>query len=174
MPNIGALLKEEIARACRREIRQQVEPVKKASAAYRREIAALKRQVATLERQAATLEKRTTKLAPKAPVVDPDRPVRFVAKGLASLRARLGLSAEDFGLLIGVSDQSIYNWEKGKSTPSHETTGGARLIAWPGQARSRGASGSPEIARHAKETAIADRQASPLQNSDVTFFCVGS
>lgn len=117
MPNIGTVLKEEITRVCRKEIRQQVEPLRKASAAYRREIAALKRKVATLERQAAVLEKQTAKMAPKAPATEPDRPMRFVAKGLVSLRARLGLSAEDFGLLMGVSDQSIYNWEKGKSTP---------------------------------------------------------
>lgn len=117
MPNIGTVLKEEIARVCRKEIRQQIEPIKKASAAYRHEIAALKRKVATLERQSAALEKQTTKMAPKAPAVDPERPMRFVAKGLVSLRARLGLSAKDFGLLMGVSDQSIYKWEQGKSTP---------------------------------------------------------
>lgn len=117
MPNIGTVLKEEIARVCRKEIRQQIEPIKKASVAYRHEIASLKRKVATLERQAAALEKQTKKMAPKAPAVDPERPMRFMAKGLVSLRARLGLSAKEFGLLIGVSDQSIYKWEQGKSTP---------------------------------------------------------
>lgn len=118
MPNIATVLKEEIVRVCRKEIRQQVEPLRRASAAYRREIAALKRKVAALERQAATLKKQTTKMAREtAPAEQPDRPMRFVAKGLVSLRARLGLSAEDFGRLMGASDQSIYNWEKGKSTP---------------------------------------------------------
>ena len=117
MPNIGTVLKDEIARLCRREIRQQVEPLRKASAGYRREIASLKRRVAELERQSATLAKRTTKLAPMAATADPERPMRFVAKGLVSLRTRLGLSAEDFGRLMGVSGQSIYNWEKGRSTP---------------------------------------------------------
>lgn len=117
MPNIGAVLKEEIVRVCRKEIRQQVEPVRKASAAYRREIAALKRKLAALERQAAALAKQTTKRVPEATAADSDRPLRFVAKGLVSLRARLGLSAGDFGRLVGVSDQSIYHWEQGKTTP---------------------------------------------------------
>jgi len=40
-----------------------------------------------------------------------------VAKGLRSQRARLGLSAADFGKLIGVSAQSIYNWESEKARP---------------------------------------------------------
>jgi DNA-binding transcriptional regulator YiaG len=120
MPNLGTVLKEEIARVCRKEIRQRVEPLRKASAAQRREMAALKRKVATLERQAAMLEKQTTKMARERVSAEPDRPMRFVAKGLVSLRARLGLSAEDFGRLAGVSGQSIYNWEKGKTTPRKE------------------------------------------------------
>jgi DNA-binding transcriptional regulator YiaG len=36
---------------------------------------------------------------------------------LASWRRRLGLSAVDFGLLMGASSQSIYNWEEGKVRP---------------------------------------------------------
>ena len=46
-----------------------------------------------------------------------DAPTRFSAKGLKSLRARTGLSAADFGRLAGVSGQSIYHWEAGKTTP---------------------------------------------------------
>ena len=33
------------------------------------------------------------------------------------LRDRLGLSAERFGKLIGVTGQSIYAWEAGRSVP---------------------------------------------------------
>jgi len=43
--------------------------------------------------------------------------LRFAAKGLRTQRARLGLSAADFGKLIGVSAQSIYNWESEKARP---------------------------------------------------------
>ena len=42
---------------------------------------------------------------------------RFSAKGLKSLRTRLGLSALDFGKLIGASALSVYKWEGGKSRP---------------------------------------------------------
>jgi DNA-binding transcriptional regulator YiaG len=120
MPNIGSLLKDEIARLCRKEIRRQVEPVRKNAAAHRRDIAALKRKIATLERQGAVLVKRAARSekAPKPESTEP--PMRFVAKGLVSLRTRLGLSAGDFGQLIGVSGQSVYNWEKGKATPRRE------------------------------------------------------
>ena len=33
------------------------------------------------------------------------------------MRARLGLSAADFGRLVSASGQSIYNWEAGKASP---------------------------------------------------------
>lgn len=42
---------------------------------------------------------------------------RYSAKGLASHRKRLALSAEQFGALLGVSGQSIYKWEAGKARP---------------------------------------------------------
>jgi DNA-binding transcriptional regulator YiaG len=46
--------------------------------------------------------------------------VRFVAKGLRSQRNRLGLSAGDFGKLVGVSAQSVYNWESESTYPRGE------------------------------------------------------
>ena len=46
--------------------------------------------------------------------------VRFSAKGLASQRQRLGLSAAEMGLLLDVSAQTIYNWEAGKSRPRQQ------------------------------------------------------
>ena len=42
---------------------------------------------------------------------------RFSAKGLASHRKQLGLSAAEVGILLGTSAQSIDNWEQGKSRP---------------------------------------------------------
>ena len=41
--------------------------------------------------------------------------IRFSAKSLASQRRRLGLSAAQCGLLLGASDQSVHNWQNGKT-----------------------------------------------------------
>ena len=79
-----------------------------------REIAELKRQIAVLARQSKVASKAISK-RPQENAEPP--PARFVAKGLRSLRARLGLSAADFGKLAGASGQSIYNWESGKAVP---------------------------------------------------------
>lgn len=42
---------------------------------------------------------------------------RFSAQRLAKHRASLGLSAQDYGRLVGVSGQSIYKWEAGDVRP---------------------------------------------------------
>ena len=117
MPNIGALLKQEITRLSRREIRGQVQATKKASAQYRRHIAALRRQIGALERQVASLQRRVGHNGAAAPPAEGTPKVRFVAKGLKSQRARLGLSVGEYAKLVGVSPQSIYNWEQGQTSP---------------------------------------------------------
>jgi DNA-binding XRE family transcriptional regulator len=117
MPNIGNVLKEEIIRLSRKESRSQVDSTRKATIRHRREIAALKREMAQLERRVALLSR---KILAAAPVVAPDtsgKPARFSAKRLRVHRERLGLSADDFGKLLGVSAQSIYNWEQEKARP---------------------------------------------------------
>ncbi len=115
MTTLGTALRNEITRLSRKELRTQIDPLKKASSAQRREIAELKRQVAALSRQIKVAGKAAGKPAPRGGDAAPA--TRFVAKGLRSLRSRLGLSAADFGTLAGVTAQSIYNWESGKSVP---------------------------------------------------------
>jgi DNA-binding transcriptional regulator YiaG len=117
MPNIATLLKDEILRLSRKEIRRQIETVRKASAQYRRSIAALKRQSAKLERQVARLEGSVFDKPRASTPAAAGKQVRFVAKGLRSQRERLGLSAADYAKLAGVSSQSIYNWERGAARP---------------------------------------------------------
>ena len=58
MPNFGTVLRDEISRLSRREVRSQVDATKRATAQHRRHIAALKRQVAQLERQVAVLARK--------------------------------------------------------------------------------------------------------------------
>ena len=115
MPNIATVLKTEIARLARKEVRAEVESLRKASTAYRREIADLKRKVAQLERGLKATSKAIP--APKAPAPAESSRMRITAAGIRTLRTKLGLSAADMGKLAGVSGQSIYHWEQGKSVP---------------------------------------------------------
>jgi len=117
MANIGTLLKQEIARLSRKQIRTEIGSMRKASAQYRRDIAALKRQSAELMRKVALLSGKVLAARPAASDDAGAKPMRFVPKGLKSHRDRLGLSAAEYGRLVGVSAQSIYNWERGVASP---------------------------------------------------------
>jgi DNA-binding transcriptional regulator YiaG len=117
MPNIASVLKEEIARVARKEVRSETEKLKKASAQYRSEIATLKRRVTALEQQ-VTRQGKAKVSPPKVPVQVP--PMRYSAKGLSAQRQRLGLSGPEMAALLGVSTQTVYNWEAGKSRPRQQ------------------------------------------------------
>ena len=128
MPNIGTVLKEEIVRLSRKESRRQNDPTKKTTTQLRHDVATLKRQVALLERQVAMLSRKVLGATPMGKTNgDASKPTRFSAKGLQAQRSRLGLGASDFGKLVGVSAQSIYNWESEKARPRTEQI--AKLVA---------------------------------------------
>ncbi|QKO21073.1 DNA-binding transcriptional regulator [Rhodoferax sp. BAB1] len=116
MANFANLLKSEISRIARKEIRAETQLLKKASAQYRSEIAALKRRLADQERLLSRLRKNNRSTAPPAPAADSPK-LRFRSEGFASLRKKLGVSAAEMGQLVGVSAQTIYHWEKGVSKP---------------------------------------------------------
>ena len=120
MPNIATVLKDEILRLARKEVRRELEGLKKASAQYRSDIAALKRQVAALAKQQARIVKNVPGKVAPAEEGEGTTKFRFSAKRFATQRAKLGLSAGDMGTLIGVSAQTIYNWEAEKSRPRQQ------------------------------------------------------
>ena len=101
----------EVSRLAKREAKGMVEPLKRANARYRKDIAQLRRELAQLQRQVRQTARQPAQQQEAAETGD--RPIRFRADGVKSLRERLGLSAADFGTLVGVSGQTVYNWERG-------------------------------------------------------------
>lgn len=120
MPNIASVLKEEIARLVRRQLRGETESLKKASSRYRSEIAALKRSIEALEKQISRLERMVPKKAAPTADKESETKLRFKPQGVRAQRTRLELSAREMGALVGVSAQTIYNWEAGTSRPKAE------------------------------------------------------
>jgi DNA-binding transcriptional regulator YiaG len=120
MPNLAQVLKGEIARLARRELRAQVDGTKKATAQHRREIADLKRRLGALARQLASMQRQLRATEAAAPREAPVRRTRFSPGALRSHRTRVGLSAAEYAKLVGVSAQTIYNWERGASAPGDE------------------------------------------------------
>ena len=124
MPNVATVLKTEISRVARKELRAAVEPLKKVVATQRSEIAALKRRVQEFEKQLKAASRSAARQTAAKPASSSSSDgsadaegLRFRAAGMASNRRRLGLSAHDFGLLVGASGQSVYLWEQGKAKP---------------------------------------------------------
>jgi DNA-binding transcriptional regulator YiaG len=117
MPNIAITFRQEIIRLARREIRSQTRGLRKASAQFRRDVAELKRHASKLKSEVARLERRVGKDgAPQTTAADPAK-VRFTAKGVIAQRRRMGISAADYGKLVGVTGHTIYKWEHGSSRP---------------------------------------------------------
>jgi len=120
MPNIASILKAEISRVARKEVRAEIESLKKTSALHRSSIAALRRQVGALEkelRRANQGSARRTRADESDEAGESGPKRRFSATRLAAHRTKLGLSAAIYGKLVGVSGQTIYHWEQGKARP---------------------------------------------------------
>ena len=118
MPNLAVALKEEIRRLARKEIKAQTGNTKQAATQHRREIARLKRQLREQQKKITFLEVQERKRLGRPPVADePTEGVRFSARSVKAQRRRLKLSADDYGKLVGVSAQTIYYWEQGKTRP---------------------------------------------------------
>ena len=116
MPNLAVVFKTEISRIARKELRQETDPLRKALAQQRREIAHLKREIVALAKASRETSRTVKRVTASQPANEP-RALRFSSKGLHGHRTRLGLSADDLGKLLGVSGQTIYNWEQGKTSP---------------------------------------------------------
>jgi DNA-binding transcriptional regulator YiaG len=117
MPNVASVLKGEISRVARKEVRGETLALRKAVSVYRSEIAALKRRTQAVEQLLQRLSNGNAKPPPMAQSDVDVSKVRFSAKSLSAPASRLGLSAEQCGLLLGASSQSVYNWEQGKTRP---------------------------------------------------------
>lgn len=110
MPNLATLFKEEIVRLARKELKAAIAPLRKISAQQRGAIASLKREVAQLQKRVKLAERGTRRTPEAAP---PGGALRFSPARLAAHRKKLEFSAAQYGQLVGVTSQTIYNWEGG-------------------------------------------------------------
>jgi DNA-binding transcriptional regulator YiaG len=129
MPNIAAVLKDEIRRLAKREIKANTSSTKGAVAQFRRDIARLKRQMQAQQKEIAFLKSQEQKRLgqPQPAEEDELEGVRFSARSAKAQRERLGLSQQNYAKLVGVSPMTIYNWESGNSRPRKEQL--AALVA---------------------------------------------
>ena len=176
MANLANVLKEEVGTLARRELRRQTADVDKSMARCERGIAALKREVEALERELSSLrsprpaptvarKKKSGPASPKGQAASkgsaapasakPSSRGQFFGEALKAHRERVGLSADNYGKLIGVSGLSIYNWEQGKARPrrsSADTWIAIRRIGKREAAKRLAALEAPEAKSDSKQT----------------------
>ena len=119
MPNFGTVIKEEVRRLARKEIRAAVGPVQKRLAETRRTAADLKRRVASLEGVVKQLKEEADARRLQAARAGAEEPqaARVGARSIRSQRKRLKLTREEFASLLGVSANTVYLWETDKVAP---------------------------------------------------------
>lgn len=191
MANLASALKEEISRVARKEIRQQTAGTIRTVAQCEREIAALKRQIGGLQRMLSpqrkpsapepTARKKTGKKKVAAKATEPaatartgaesdsgSKRSRFSAKGLKTHREQLGLSADSYGKLVGVSGLSIYNWEQEKARPRESSIAALASIRGLGKREAASRLGEPATPKaKAKAKTTAKTKATPTAKKKV-------
>lgn len=113
--NVMSVLKAEISRLAKKEVKREVAPVKKVNATYRGHIAALRKQVNALQKEVAGLKKALP--APEkilSAKTEPEGRFWITGKGVRAMRKKVGLTQVKFGKLVGVSVPTVVNWEKAK------------------------------------------------------------
>ena len=135
MPNVGLVLKEEIARLARKEAKAFFGPSANHFSELKRTVSELKRKISTLEAKIEKLEKKTGS-TPKGIKLPPPEKLdksRLGASNVQKLRSKLGLSRGEMASLIDVSQNSIFLWEKGEAKPREAAK--AKIIALRGLGR---------------------------------------
>lgn len=123
MTTFAVSLKKEIARMARKELKSDIESLRKTAAGHRSEIAALKRELKALrdetKRQARQLKGVPGAVASSTEEAAPrrGRQARYSAEGFAAMRKKLGITQAQMGQVLGVSTLSVYKWESGQVMP---------------------------------------------------------
>src|ERR1035437_3556879 len=111
MSQLMIVMKEEMRRIARKEIKMAISGLKKDRTVVRKAVAALKRQAKQDRKTIAALTEAAARQA-KQGVPGIQKDARITARGVKALRRKLKLSQADFGKLVGVSGMTIMKMEQ--------------------------------------------------------------
>ena len=115
MPDVARVLKEEVQRLAKRQVKAGLAPLKRDTVRLKKHVADLRCELTALTRTSRDLLARVTAVvATKKTEVATERAAKLrpTSKGLVRLRRRLDLTQVEFGRLMGVSGQAVLNWER--------------------------------------------------------------
>ena len=113
MPNIANVLREEIQRLAKRQVRAELRTVRRDHVRLKKIVADLRHQMAALDRTSRELVKKVTPVVAAKETKDATEKaakLRPTSTSLKKLRVRLGMTQVQFGKLLGVSGQAVVQW----------------------------------------------------------------
>jgi len=120
---IESMIKSEIQRLARREIRSTFRPLKREVRTMRLKLSGLMKGFGTLNRITKEQVQRASEQFKLESSPEEIKIARFSPARIRALRVKKGLSQKELGMLIGVSMGTVVLWEKGKISPKAERKG---------------------------------------------------
>jgi len=115
-PSLATLIRADVARlaaGASQSLQRRVTQIQKQTRALGRTSLVQRRELARLERRVSRLRdaraRSTTRVIPSGPAMKP--------AAVRALRAKLGMTREQFARYLGVSPGSIFLWESGRAKP---------------------------------------------------------
>jgi DNA-binding transcriptional regulator YiaG len=126
MAKIEGVIKAEIMRLAKREVRSVFRPLKREVWQMSTKLSTLSKGIASLNRVAKELHLEEAK--PKLEATPEEvKASRLTPERIQGLRKKLGISQRELGILIGASLGTVAMWEKGKFKPKPDKK--AALVA---------------------------------------------
>ena len=121
MPDVASVLKEEIQRLARKEIRASVEPLKKQVVEMRRRLREAERTIVQLQRSTQKAVEAVSDqiggMVSESDGQEGGRQIRISAESVIKHRERLGLTQREMADLLGVTPATVLRWEQGHNSP---------------------------------------------------------
>ena len=120
MGKLEGIIKDEITRLAKREMRMKFLPLRRDVRSLKITASQLHKSVLGLQRVVSQQEKQ---MGPKPiPEVTPEdmKKARFSPRLIKSLRKHLGVSQREMAKLAGVTVGAVFQWEKGKFEPKDD------------------------------------------------------
>ena len=119
MAKLEALIKSEIVRFAKREVRKTIVPLRHNVRALKATLSQVRKSLIALERQAALAQKQIQKGGPQLQVSPGElKGSRLSPRLIQTLRKHLGISQKELAALAGVTTGAVHQWEAGNFRPT--------------------------------------------------------
>ena len=127
MAKLESIIKSEIQRLAKHEVRSVYRPLRKEVWGLRLKLSNLIKNFTVLDRMAKEASKGKSTEPKLEATPEEVKASRLTPERIRGLRKRLGISMRELGVLVGATTGAVLSWEKGKFKPQGEKK--AALVA---------------------------------------------